>query len=139
MGGPFSPGLDTGSSPEIDIQYFATGNWIDTLTIGGTAAADQVELSGSGPSGWKVEFDPKTVDRIAPNENKEVQARITPTVKAIAGDYVTTLRANARGESASATFRVTVATSTQWGIIGVGIIGAALLVLVGAVARFGRR
>jgi Ca2+-binding RTX toxin-like protein len=41
-GGPFSPGLDTGASPEIDIQYFAAGNWIDTLTIGGTAAADQV-------------------------------------------------------------------------------------------------
>ena len=109
------------------------------LTNTGTAAAEQVELSGSGPSGWKVEFEPKTVDRIAPNETKEVQALITPTAKAIAGDYVTTLRANARGESSSPTFRVTVATSTQWGIIGVGIIGAALLVLVGAVARFGRR
>ena len=40
------------------------------------------------------------------------------------------MRASARGESASQTFRVTVATSTQWGIIGVGIIGVALLVLV---------
>jgi uncharacterized membrane protein len=109
------------------------------LTNSGTAAADQVELSGSGPSGWKIEFDPKTVDRIAPNENKEVTAKITPPAKAIAGDYVTSLRANARGESASATYRMTVVTSTQWGIIGVGIIGAALLVLVGAVARFGRR
>src|SRR6516225_8933365 len=107
------------------------------LTNTGTAAADQVELSGSGPTGWKVEFDPKTVDRIAPNENKEVTAKITPPAKAIAGDYVTSLRANARGESASATYRMTVVTSTQWGIIGVGIIGAALLVLVGAVARFG--
>ena len=109
------------------------------LTNSGTAAADQVELSGSGPTGWKIEFDPKTVDRIAPNENKEVTAKITPPAKAIAGDYVTSLRANARGESASATYRMTVVTSTQWGIIGVGIIGAALLVLVGAVARFGRR
>ena len=109
------------------------------LTNSGTAAADQVELSGSGPSGWKIEFDPKTVDRIAPNENKEVTAKITPPEKSIAGDYVTTLRASARGESASSTFRVTVGTSTQWGIISVGIIGAALLVLVGAVARFGRR
>jgi uncharacterized membrane protein len=105
----------------------------------GTAAAEQVELSGSGPSGWKVTFEPKTIDRIAPNENKEVQVLITPPAKAIAGDYVTTLRSNARGDSESATFRVTVQTSTQWGIIGVGIIGAALLILVGAVARFGRR
>jgi uncharacterized membrane protein len=109
------------------------------ITNTGTAPADNVELSGSAPSGWKVTFDPKTVDRIAPNANKEVQARITPTEKAIAGDYVTTIRASARGESASTTFRVTVTTSTLWGIAGVGIIGAALLVLVGAVTWFGRR
>ena len=46
---------------------------------------------------------PKPIDRIAPNENKEVQALVTPTDKAIAGDYVTTVRAAARGESASQT------------------------------------
>ena len=109
------------------------------VTNTGTAPAEAVELSGSGPSGWKIEADPKVVDRIPPNENKEVTFRITPTAKAVAGDYVTTMRASARGESASQTFRVAVATSTQWGIIGVGIIGVALLVLVGAVSRFGRR
>src|SRR5215470_13931637 len=109
------------------------------LTNSGTAAADQIELSGSGPSGWKVSFEPKSVDRIAPNENKEVQALITPPTKAIAGDYVATLRASARGESASQTFRIAVITSTMWGVVGVGVIGIALLVLVGAVAWFGRR
>ncbi len=109
------------------------------ITNTGTAPAEDVQLSGSAPSGWKITFDPKTVDRIAPNDNKEVQALITPTEKAIAGDYVTTIRAAARGESASTTFRVTVTTSTVWGIAGVGIIGVALLVMVGAVARFGRR
>jgi hypothetical protein len=30
-------------------------------------------------------------------------------------------------------------TATQWWIAGAGIIGIALLVMVGAVARFGRR
>ena len=109
------------------------------ITNTGTAPADDIQLSGSAPSGWKITFDPKTVDRIAPNDNKEVQALITPTEKAIAGDYVTTVRASARGESASTNFRVTVTTSTLWGIAGVGIIGVALLVMVGAVARFGRR
>jgi uncharacterized membrane protein len=109
------------------------------ITNTGTAPADDVELSGSAPSGWKITFDPKTVDHIAPNDNKEVQALITPTDKAIAGDYVTTIRAEARGESASTNFRVTVTTSTLWGIAGVGIVGVALLVMVGAVARFGRR
>ena len=109
------------------------------ITNTGTAPADSIELNGSAPSGWKVTFDPKTIDRIAPNANKEVQALITPTEKAIAGDYVTTIRASTRGESATTTFRVTVTTSTLWGIAGVGIIGVALLVMVGAVARFGRR
>jgi uncharacterized membrane protein len=109
------------------------------VTNSGTARAEQVQLSGSAPSGWKVTFDPKLIDTIAPAEQREVQALITPVSKAIAGDYATTLRAEARGESASQTFRVAVTTSTVWGVAGFGIIGIALLVLVGAVARFGRR
>ena len=48
-------------------------------------------------------------------------------------------RASARGESSAADFRITVTTSTLWGLAGLGIIAVALLVLLGAVARFGRR
>jgi uncharacterized membrane protein len=109
------------------------------ITNTGTAPADQIEVSGSAPSGWKVTFEPKTIERIAPNANKEVQALITPSEKAIAGDYVTSIRASTRGESASASFRVSVATSLAWGFAGVGVIAAALLVMVAAIARFGRR
>jgi len=109
------------------------------LTNSGTAPAEQIELSGTVPTGWKVNFEPKTVDRIAPNENKEVQALVTPAAKAVAGDYVTTVRAAARGESASQSFRVAVTTSTIWGIVGIALIGGALLVMIGAVVWFGRR
>ena len=109
------------------------------VTNTGTAPADNVTLSASAPDGWKIEFAPKTIDRIAPNEHKEVQAHISPPANAIAGDYVTTFNSAARGETGTANFRVTVATSTEWGIAGVGIIGAALLIMVGAVTRFGRR
>jgi len=109
------------------------------VTNTGTATADEVELSGSGPNGWKIAFEPKTISGLAPGQNSEVQALVTPPEKAVAGDYVTTLRAAARGESATASFRVAVSTSTLWGVVGVGVIGIALLVLVGAVARFGRR
>ena len=105
----------------------------------GTAPAENVTLSGNAPDGWKIEFNPKTLPRIAPNEKKEVQALITPSDKAIAGDYVTGMTAKAKGEAGNANFRVTVTTATVWGIAGVGIIGAALLIMVGAVARFGRR
>src|SRR3954451_13198120 len=109
------------------------------LPNSGTAPAEQIELSGTAPTGWKVNFEPKTVDRIAPNETKEVQAMVTPAPKAVAGDYVTTVRAAARGESASQSFRVAVTTSTLWGIVGIALIGGALLVMIGAVVWFGRR
>ena len=109
------------------------------VTNTGTAPAEHISLSANAPNGWKVSFEPKTIDRIAPNQHKQVQALIRPSEKAIAGDYVTSLSAAARGENGTANFRVTVTTSTMWGIAGVGIIGAALLIMVGAVARFGRR
>jgi uncharacterized repeat protein (TIGR01451 family) len=105
----------------------------------GTAPADDVELSGSSPSGWKVEFNPKTIAKIEAGKDAEAQALITPTEKSLAGDYQTTLRASSRGETASSQVRVQVVTSTVWGIAGVGIIAAALLIMVGAVVRFGRR
>jgi uncharacterized membrane protein len=143
-------GLEVSGQPKIDLagrdgvlSAKATAGVESAISIvltnSGDAAAEDVTLSGTAPSGWKITFDPKTVDKIAPNDTKEVQAMITPPEKAIAGDYVTTLRANWRGDSAQASFRVAVATSTIWGIYGVGLIGVALLVLVGAVARFGRR
>jgi uncharacterized membrane protein len=112
-----------------------------TLVLGndGTAAVDEIEMAGSVPTGWKVEFNPKTVASLAPNEKKEVQVLVTPSDKAIAGDYVASFRASARGESSAADFRITVTTSTLWGLAGLGIIAVALLVLLGAVARFGRR
>lgn len=110
-----------------------------TVTNTGTAPADNIQLSGTAPSGWKVTFEPKTIERIAPNQHTEVQAIIRPSDKAIAGDYVTTLTAASRGETGTANFRIAVTTSTMWGVAGVGIIGAALLIMVGAVARYGRR
>ena len=109
------------------------------LNNDGTAAVDEIEMAGTVPTGWKVEFNPKTVATLAPNEKKEVQVLVTPSDKAIAGDYVASFRATARGESSAADFRITVTTSTLWGLAGLGIIAVALLVLLGAVARFGRR
>jgi uncharacterized membrane protein len=109
------------------------------VTNTGTAPAENVQLAANAPTGWKISFEPKSIARIAPNEHKEVQALIRPPGKAIAGDYVTSLTASTRGETGNANFRVTVTTSTVWGVAGIGIIGAALLIMVGAVARFGRR
>jgi uncharacterized membrane protein len=105
----------------------------------GTAPAENITLAATAPSGWKVTFEPSTIDRVVPGKDAEVQALVTPTDKSLAGDYMTSIRATSRGESASSQFRITVATSTVWGMAGAGVIGVALLLMLGAVARFGRR
>jgi len=110
-----------------------------TLTNQGSAPATRVELSASPPSGWKIDLDPAAIPLLPPGGKREIQAVFTPSGKAVTGDYMTTLRVNAEGASTSADVRVTVTTSTLWGVVGVAIIAIALLVGVGAVARFGRR
>jgi uncharacterized membrane protein len=110
-----------------------------TVTNSGSAPATGLEVSASVPSGWKAEADPKAIETLAPNATSEVAIKITPSEKAIAGDYMVTVRASGGSASQSAQFRVTVNTSTVWGAAGLGVIAAAALVLGLAVLRYGRR
>ena len=106
----------------------------------GSAPARNVEMSATEPANWKVEFDPKRIDEIPPGQQVEVTARIRPADKAVAGDYMVTIRASAEGGVSDSTdFRITVLTSTIWGMIGIGLIAVAVLVVGFAVMRFGRR
>jgi uncharacterized membrane protein len=109
------------------------------VTNTGSAPAENVKLSASTPTGWKVKFNPATIDRLVPGKDAEVQALVTPSDKSLAGDYMMSVDATSRGQDASSQFRVTVDTSTVWGMVGAGVIGVALLLMLGAVARFGRR
>ncbi len=109
------------------------------VTNSGTAPATKVGVTAFPPGNWKMEFDPKTIDKIDPNGKTNVTATITPADKAVAGDYMTTVTATTEGSSANADYRVSVTTSTLWGIIGIAIIAIALLAVLGAVSRFGRR
>ena len=105
----------------------------------GSAPAQDIKLEANAPSGWKVAFQPERVDVLAPNQTFTAKALVTPSDKAIAGDYMISLRALHGGANKSVDFRVTVRTSTLWGIAGVAIIAAALVVLVVAMLRYGRR
>ena len=106
----------------------------------GGQAAHEIELNATAPDEWKTDFDPKSVPLLAPGATSRIKVTMTPSPHAIAGDYQTTIRASsAGGVSDSANFRITVLTSTVWGAVGVAIIAAALLAVVFAVARFGRR
>ncbi|HXP03142.1 MAG TPA: NEW3 domain-containing protein [Stellaceae bacterium] len=106
----------------------------------GSEAAHDIELSATTPDQWKAVFEPKTVQQLAAGAEQEVKVTLTPSPRAIAGDYQATFRASATGGiSESANFRITVLTSTLWGALGIAIIAVALLVVVFVVARFGRR
>jgi uncharacterized membrane protein len=110
-----------------------------TLVNSGSAPATDLELSGTPPSGWKVEFEPKQIANLAPGSQGSVAVKITPSERAVAGDYMVGLRAAGGPISEEVQFRTTVNTSTVWGIAGLGVIGIAVLVLAGAVMRYGRR
>lgn len=105
----------------------------------GGAVAQDVELSASEPGGWEVTFEPQRIDSISPNQQREVTALVKPGPKAVTGDYMVTLRAAAGDASSSADFRVTVYTSTLWGLTGILLVVIALGVVSLAVSRYGRR
>jgi len=106
----------------------------------GSAPARNIELSASSPSGWSVEFEPEQIAEVASDQQVEVTVKIRPAEQAVAGDYVVTVRARPEeGTSESAEFRITVLTSTLWGIVGVALIAVAVVVVGLAVMRFGRR
>lgn len=105
----------------------------------GSAPAKAVKFSATAPGGWTVAFDPKEVPELAPGATQDVNVTIKPTEKAIAGDYMVSLNSKAEGTSQKVRFRTTVETSTMFGLAGIGVIGAAVLVLALAVMRYGRR
>ena len=110
------------------------------LENNGSAPATNIQLTSTQPTGWKVDFNPKTVDQIEPNSQVEVVATVHPTDNAIAGDYVLTFRAQPKDSATkSVDYRATVRTSTLWGIGGVVLIAIAIGVVGLAVSRFGRR
>ena len=106
----------------------------------GSAPAKNITVSGSPPSGWKVDFSPAKIDEIPAGQQVEVTANVHPVDQAVAGDYMINFSAKPEeGRSSTADFRVTVLTSTLWGIVGIGLIAVAVAVVAIAVMRFGRR
>lgn len=106
----------------------------------GNSPALGVKLSATSPTGWTVTFEPEEILEVPANDQVEVTAHVKPAEKAIAGDYMLTLRAQPNDSaSKSADFRVTVQTSTLWGVIGIVLIAVAVGIVGLAVVRFGRR
>lgn len=110
-----------------------------TLTNTGTAPVTDVQMTASPPTNWKVEFEPATIDSIAPDRPISVTARITPAGDAIAGDYSLTVRANGEEADADTEIRYTVEASILGAVIGGALIVAAVGGLLWVFRRYGRR
>jgi uncharacterized membrane protein len=108
----------------------------------GTAPVTVVKLEGTPPTGWKVTVDPEAgIQSIEPKQTATINATITPTGDAVAGDYVVTFKATSTEDTtgADAQIRFTVETSPIWAIVAVVLI---LLILGGlyyVFRTYGRR
>lgn len=105
----------------------------------GTAPLHNVRLSSFEPSGWTVRFQPEAVDVIPPGESRQVTVLIKPKHRALAGDYILTVDANAEQASDSKDFRVTVTTPTAWGLVGLLLVAAAVAGTAHVFRTYGRR
>lgn len=106
----------------------------------GSAPATGIQFQSSPPSDWKVTFDPATIPSIDPGKQVDVTANVQVPDNVISGDYMVTMTStSSSNDSKSADFRLTVQTSTLWGITGLILIAIALGVVGLAVMRFGRR
>jgi uncharacterized membrane protein len=106
----------------------------------GNSPAAGVKLSASAPAGWTVTLNPDTVVEVPAADQVEVTADVKPADNAISGDYIITFNAQPNeSPSKSSDFRITVETSTLWGIVGIALIAVAVAIVGMAVTRFGRR
>jgi uncharacterized membrane protein len=110
------------------------------LRNSGNSPADGVKLSASAPAGWTVTLNPETVVEVPADNEIAVTADVKPADNAISGDYIVTFNAQPnQSASKSSDFRITVETSTLWGVVGIALIAVAVIIVGMAVTRFGRR
>jgi len=76
---------------------------------------------------------------LAAGASQEVKAHITPSNNSITGDYVTDITASCDNKSDTMELRVTVKTSTGFGIVAVVIIIGVLAGMYYVMKKYGRR
>lgn len=130
VGGILSSNAVAGKEKVLDLELKNTG----------TANAQHIELSSYTPSNWTISYNPAVVEELPAGETVTVKATLKPSSEALNGDYSLTLRANSKNAgNVSEQFRITVRTSSIWGIVSIVIIALAAVLLVFAVKKFGRR
>ncbi|MEE8472090.1 MAG: NEW3 domain-containing protein [Dehalococcoidia bacterium] len=105
----------------------------------GTAPLVGIGFTSFSPEGWTVTFDPERLETLAPLERREITISIEPSPKTIAGDYSLSVNGTGLTTSDSLELRVSVATPTIWGWLGVFIVVLVVAGLAVVFVRVGRR
>jgi len=134
--------LDAGTADgllSLNAYQGKTANLSFYVKNSGSATHNQVRFLSFKPENWKVEFNPETIEGLAPGDLKQVEVTITPADQALVGDYSVSLAVEGEKASKNMELRVTVRASTAWGWIGIGIIVLVIAGLVVLFFRLGRR
>lgn len=112
-----------------------------TMVVRNTGSADlaNITFAANAASGWAVTFKPEKIDMLPAGASQQVTAFIKPSPKAIAGDYVVRLTASTQETSGSADLRVSVRTSTLWGLVGVILVLGVISAVGRTFRKYGRR
>lgn len=133
----------TATTPDGVLSTSANAGTEKTMTIQvsntGTAPVTAVTPTVSAPTGWKVTFDPATIDSIAAGASATTTAKIVPSSDAIAGDYEMTVTAKGAEASDDVALRVRIETPTFWWIAGIVLIAAVFAGLFWVFRTYGRR
>lgn len=133
----------TVSTPDGRLSFDAEANKQSSVTLtvtnSGNVDLTNINLSSSAPTDWEVSFSESSIDTLEAGATKEITAYVTPSEDAITGDYVTYLTASNDEATSEASFRVSVKTSTTWGIAALGIVIVLVLALGAIFKKYGRR
>lgn len=134
------------TTPDGRLSFDAHANKTTDVTLNvvntGNVDLENVSINSSAPSGWTVTYsnlENNVIESIPAGTTTEVIAHVQPGKDAITGDYIASFSASSTETKGSADFRVSVKTSTLWGIVAILIILATAGGLGYVFRKYGRR
>ena len=133
------------STPEGRLSFDAYAGKASDVTLcvtnTGNVDLENIVLNSSVPAGWTVTYDQEQnqITSLPAGTATEVIAHVKPSKEAVTGDYGVSFSVGTKETAGSAQFRVSVKTSTVWGLAAVGVILAAVCGLGLVFKRYGRR
>lgn len=133
------------TTPDGRLSFDAHANQASDVTLQirntGNVDLENLSLNSTAPSGWTVTYEGEKniIESLPAGTTTEVIAHVKPSSDAITGDYVTSFQVSGGQVSDSVEFRVSVKTSTMWGIVAVLLILGTAGALGYVLKKYGRR